>query len=234
MLQRAQLFARLEPEVVHQYPARVLVDSQRVRLPAGTVERAHQLTPESLPQGVLLDELLELSHQILARTKREIRIDPLFERRESRLLQAPDLVAQERLEGEILERRSAPERQRCTQLLGPFARLCAARLGRQALEARQIEQLGVDAEDVAGRLRDDELGPDRFPQPRDVVLERRRRRLRRLRTPDLVDQPVTRDELSSRKASNARVRCLSSGTERPSSTTANGPRMRNSTGMWPL
>jgi hypothetical protein len=36
------------------------------------------------------------------------------------------------------------------------------RLGRQPLEARKVEPLGVDAQDVAGRLRDERLQADRL------------------------------------------------------------------------
>jgi hypothetical protein len=59
-----------------------------------------------------VDELLELADELVARPELELRVDPLLESRQARLFQPADLVARERLEGEILERRAAPQRER--------------------------------------------------------------------------------------------------------------------------
>jgi hypothetical protein len=153
------------------------------------------LRSEALPQRLLFNELFQLADELAGRAELEVGVDALLERRHPGLLQAADLVAGERLEREVLERRPPPERQRGAQLLGPLVRRGATRFRGQALKAREVESLGVDAQDVAGRLRDDQLCADRLAEPRDVVLQRRARRLRWLRPPDLVDQPVGRDDL---------------------------------------
>ena len=165
LLERAQLFARLEPELVHQHASRVLVRLECVCLPPGAVERQHQLRSKAFPQRMLLDELLQLAGQVASGAQLEVGVDALLERRESRLLQAADLIAGERLEGEVLERRSSPERQRGAELLGPLARLGPAGLRGEPLEARQVESLRVDTQHISGRLGDDQLRTDRLSQP---------------------------------------------------------------------
>ncbi len=109
-----------------------------------------------------VDELLELADELTARPELELRVDPLLQGSEAGLLEPTDLVASERLEGEILQRRPAPERERSPQLLRALGRGAVPRLGRQPLEARKVEPLGVDAQDVAGWLRDERLQADRL------------------------------------------------------------------------
>ena len=120
---------------------------------------------------MLLDEPLQLAGQVARGAQLEVGVDALLERRESRLLQAADLIAGEWLEGEVLERRSSPERKRGAELLGPLARLGAACLRSEPLEACQVESLRVDTQHVSGRLGDDQLRTDRLSKPRDVVLQ---------------------------------------------------------------
>ena len=151
LLQRTQLLARLEPELVHQHATRVLVGLERLRLSSGAVERQHQLRTEAFPQGLLSDEVLQLADQLARRPQFELGLDALFERSESRLLQAADLVAGERLECQVLEGGAPPERERGAELLGPLTRFGAACLGGEPLEARQVESLGIDPQYVSGR-----------------------------------------------------------------------------------
>ena len=60
----------------------MLIRGQRLRLPPRTVEREHQLSDEALPQSVLANERLELPDQLSVLTERELRVDPLLERRQ--------------------------------------------------------------------------------------------------------------------------------------------------------
>jgi hypothetical protein len=55
--------------------------------------------------------------------------------------------------------------------------------------------LGIDPQDIPGRLRQEQVGADRLAQARDVVLERGGCGLGGVRAPDFVDQPVARDRL---------------------------------------
>ena len=62
-LKLAQTLARLDPELLDQRPAGVLVDLQRVRLALAPVEREHQQPAEPLAGGVLGHQLLEFADQ---------------------------------------------------------------------------------------------------------------------------------------------------------------------------
>ena len=53
-LEPAQLLAGLEPELARRAAAAVLVDGERVGLPAAAVEREHELAAQALAQRVLL------------------------------------------------------------------------------------------------------------------------------------------------------------------------------------
>lgn len=99
-----------------------------------------------------MDEFLELADEVLTRAELELRVDSLLEGSEARLLEAADLVPREGLVGEILERGPAPERERRTQLLGALGGRAPVCFRSQPLEARQVEPLGIYAEDVTGGL----------------------------------------------------------------------------------
>jgi hypothetical protein len=74
---------RLDPQLLDQGRPRGLVRSKRLGLPAGVVEREHQLPPETLTQRVLGDEVLELAHELGVAAELEIGVDPLLEREDT-------------------------------------------------------------------------------------------------------------------------------------------------------
>ena len=89
-----------------------------------------------------------------------------------------------------------PERKRFPQQLRALLGLGAAGLRDERFEARQVEPIAVDAQDVAGRLRLQRLRTEELSQMRYEILERRRRRLRGSFTPQLVDEPLGRNDLA--------------------------------------
>ena len=99
--------------------AGVLVDDERVRLAAGTVEREHQEPAQPLAEGLIPDERLQLPYDLPRAAERQIGLEALFERDQAQLLEAADLVAGERLELEVGKRRAAPERKRIPGARGP-------------------------------------------------------------------------------------------------------------------
>ena len=117
VLERAQLLARLEPELLVEHASRFLVSGERVRLPPRAVQRLHLLAAEPLTQGVPGDQLLELVEELGAASELEVRRDPVLDRREAALREQRDLLLRKLLEGEILERIAAPERERRAQQL---------------------------------------------------------------------------------------------------------------------
>ena len=148
---------------------------------------------------MLGDERLELPDQVAVPAEREIGVDPLDQGAQVKLLEPADLVAGERLVGEVGERRAAPERERLAQqqrsrsgspaacALLPFFELLP--------EAVDVELARLDTERITSRLRLQTVVAQDAAQLRDIVLEDLRRRRRRPLVPELVDQPVGRKGL---------------------------------------
>ena len=114
-LELAELGAGVDAELLDERLARAAVGGERVRLPAGPVEREHQLGARPLAQGLRIDERLELRDELRVTAECEVGVDPLLERDGAELLEPRDLGLRERLVEEVRERRAAPERERLAQ-----------------------------------------------------------------------------------------------------------------------
>src|SRR5439155_9474528 len=86
-LELPQLSARLEAELVHKPAPARLVGGERIRLPRGPIEAEHQLGEQTLPERVLGDEPLELTHQLRAAPELELGVNPGLERQQPPLLE---------------------------------------------------------------------------------------------------------------------------------------------------
>ncbi len=111
-LQLLERRARLDPELVDEGPARILVGVQGLRLPTRPVQRGHQTPPQALAERVLGDERLELSDQLVVAPECEVGVDPELHRCQPDLLEPGDRRLGEALVGEVRERRASPQRQR--------------------------------------------------------------------------------------------------------------------------
>ena len=147
-MERLQLRARVDPELVHERRARGGVGVERLGLPAGAVEREHQLPAQSLPQRMLADERLELADELGVAATLEIGVEPRLERDEPELLQPCDLGLRPALVREVGEGGAAPERERRGELRGSLGRGELRRCGEPALELGAVELRR--AEDRAG------------------------------------------------------------------------------------
>ena len=114
-VERLQLRAGLDAELLDERPARVVVGRERLRLAAAAVERQHQLPAQPLAQRVRADERLELGDQLGVRAELEIGCDPLLEHAEPQILEPVDLGLRERLRLEVGERRAAPQVERLAE-----------------------------------------------------------------------------------------------------------------------
>src|SRR4051812_42968919 len=90
-----------------------------------------------------------------------VRIDSIFEHAQAQFVEPCDLPRREELVRELRQGWATPQLQGATELLGSFSRVTggersSAVLG-QRLEARQVELLLFELEDVAGRLREKDL-----------------------------------------------------------------------------
>jgi len=134
---------------------------------------------------MLLDERLEVTYELGVPTGGEIRLDPILEAHEAKLLKARDLGLGEALERELAKRRPAPERE---GLRMPTLRL-------QALEALEVEFALFDPQQIARSLRLHALSSKLLAQLGDVHLERLAGRFRRLLLPECIDEVVRRDDM---------------------------------------
>src|SRR5206468_618402 len=82
---------------------------------AGAVEREHREAAKRLAQRVVAHEPLQLTGDLRVAAEREVRFEPLLERREAELVQPVDLVACERLLLEAGERPTPPKAERRAQ-----------------------------------------------------------------------------------------------------------------------
>ena len=108
--------------------------------------------------------------------------------REPQLLEPADLHVREWFVRDVLECAAVPQAQGLAR--------CA---GHQPLEALRIDIVGIEPQLVSA-CTGDERGAvaarlERSAQPRDIGLQRLRRRRRRIRTPKALDQAVGRDGL---------------------------------------
>src|SRR5439155_11086613 len=138
-LELAQRWARLDPQLIDERAAGALVGGQGFGLPTAPVQRQHQLRLQPLAQGVLRDQALEFGDEVAVMSEREVGLDSILERGETKLLQPGDRRLRKRLVGKVGERRSAPQRQRLAQLPGRDRWLRGVRLADEAFEAVQVE-----------------------------------------------------------------------------------------------
>ena len=162
-LEPLELRAGLDSEFVDEAGARILVDLQGLRLPARTIQREHELPAEGLAERMVANERLERADDVAVPAELEIGLDPLLERDEPELLEAPDLRLCEVVEGELGECRAAPEGERLLELLAPLRRWQPPRVDERALEPPRVDLVLRDAEHVAGRPRLQHVGAERAP-----------------------------------------------------------------------
>jgi hypothetical protein len=145
---------------------------------------------------MLVNERLELGDELRVPAEREVGFDALLEGGHPELVEAQDLRLDERLVGEVGKCGAAPEGESVSQKSRRDLRRGVTCSREKALELLQIELVRPDLDHVARFLRSDRLAwGKRLAQTRDVVLERVGGAARRLRSPELVDQPVAGDDL---------------------------------------
>jgi hypothetical protein len=152
-LELSQRATRLQPQVLGQPLVALAVDGERLGLPVAPVQRQHELSAEPLPQRVIRDERLELTHDLGVAAELEVGVDPRLDRGHAQLLEPGDLRLRERLVREVRQRPAAPQRQGVAQVQGRLLRRAAverpAALREVAFEAVAIELARRDAERVA-------------------------------------------------------------------------------------
>jgi hypothetical protein len=148
----------------------------------------------------------------------EIGLHPLLESREAELFEPEAFSLRERDPSELGERRPSPQRKRLTQGVRGALRVTSGQsvptLADEPLEALEVERIRLGAHPIAGGARLDALTAERLPQLRDVHLEGRARSLRRLVSPNLVDQAIARDDAVRVQEEESQERALLPPAER--------------------
>ncbi len=175
LLQPAQLGPGLDADLREQHAPRGVKGLERVCLAPAAVEREHPQAGEPLARRVGGHERAQLADDRSVAAQREVGLDAQLDRGEPLLLQAGDLVARERLELKLAERRPAPQRQRLAQDVRGMVGAAGAQRGApfldQAREALGVQLAGADRQAVARRRRgEDVVVAERLAQPRDVDL----------------------------------------------------------------
>ena len=197
-LELLQLAAGIEAEVLDQGAAHAAERVERVGLAPGAVERAHQLRVQPLAVGVLGRQRLELADErgVGAGRERRRRCAPPARRAADRRAGRPPPPR-----ARAAARRRAAARGTARAPRASSADASPRLPGRagtrdERLEALEVELARLERDRVARGVRDDPIvRPERAPQPRDVDLQRLRRRRRRVLAPQHVDQPRGRDRL---------------------------------------
>ena len=187
LVQAAQLGAGLDADRVDELVAGPAVGAEGVGLAAAAVEREHPQAVEALAQRVLREQGLDLGDHLGVAAGGEILLEGLLDRGQAQLLQAADLEARERLGGDVVERRPAPQRER----------LARRAVGDEPLEAPRVDLAGAEPQLIAAAAGDDlravAAAPERLAQLGDVDLHHLRRGGRGRLAPEAVDQPLGRD-----------------------------------------
>jgi hypothetical protein len=207
LFQLPQGRGRLDAELGDERPPCRPVHLQRVRLSAGRVERLHQRAAQALVERVGTHEPLELGNELSVAAEREVGLDSQLECGQMRSPEALNLRLRGRIVGEVRQWLAAPEVERLGQKAARSGCLRPFCLGDQPLEAKQVDLIRVDADQVSRLLRHDHPAvAEQLAQLRDVELKRVRRVGRWAGWPQRVDQAVDRDG-TVRRQEECREQC---------------------------
>ncbi len=195
-LQGTRLGRGLEAPLLVERAPGGLVRVERILLTSRPVQRQHGEPTNALAVGVEGMERRRGGDRLVVTAELDLGLEPVLECRQTHLVEARDLGLQERLEGEVGERRPAPERQRVRERRRALGRRQGRRIPDETLEAPRVDGAGVDPEDVSGGAGLDRLPTERSPEAVDGVLHDRFGGRRRLAVPEVVEQRVHRDDRS--------------------------------------
>ncbi|HET6601516.1 MAG TPA: hypothetical protein VFG57_06085 [Gaiella sp.] len=194
-LEVTQRSARLEAEIRDGRLTGRAIRGKGVSLPFGAIEGQHQLAAGTLAERMCCHELLELVDQLPVAAGGEVGVDPPLEHIEAKVLESRRLGERPLLARELGQRLAAPQRERFAQGRRHLLRVTALPIRGEPAEPKQIEVAGIDPEAIARGSRLDRLLPQRLSKLGNVRLQDLGRRRGRRSTPEVIDQPVARDEL---------------------------------------
>ena len=194
--------ARLDAELLTDDPSGPLIGAQGVALAPAAKEPGHQRRPCALAQRMVAHDGLGLCDCGRSLPGLEQGDQASLGGGQAELVQPGDLGLGELLVGEVGIRRPPPQRQCGLQRdqggLGITRAQEADALGRQALEAHDVDGVRLHSQEIAGGLGREHVraapvgagGLQEAPEPGDIGLQRCHGACRGLVTPELLDQPV--------------------------------------------
>ena len=193
-LERLQLLARLEPELLGKERSGPPVRGECIGLALAAVQGRDQLTPEALAERFLCDEALELGDERVVAAERELSLGALFDADKAKLVEASGLEREHPAVADVGERRATPQRECGAEAVRGEpggAAASASRPSRRSLSNRRASTLSsATLEDVPRRPRDERVLAERRTQPRDIYAQRPFGAWRWGARPELVDQSV--------------------------------------------
>ena len=198
-LERPELLAELETQLVAEQGPRPLVGGQRVGLASRPVEREHQVAPQALAVRMRGHEGVELVDQARGLSQLERSRLAVLAGCQMQLLESLGPDPEVAVVGMTGQGRAAPQRQGGAE---PLVRRSGVAPGEglpavadESFEAVGVERVGLDVEDVATRTAADRrIVAEHRSEARDVGAQGGRRSVGRLAGPELVDQVVRRDD----------------------------------------
>jgi hypothetical protein len=191
LLQLRQRLARLETELGREQAPRTLIGLERIRLAPGSIEGEHQLAPQPLLKLMLTGETFELCQQLSGRTGREIGIEPEQDRLQPLLLKGAAPLGDAPLRRHVAQRLAPKQPQR---LGDQRSGLLGIRPGLfdQRIKTPHVELKPAWSEGISSRL-EHKQPAKQAPELRQMHVQRRHGARGRMLSPELIDQPVTRD-----------------------------------------
>jgi len=196
LLEPLKLRGWFQSELLGEPAGGLPVDVERVGLPAGAVQRHHQLSTEPLAERIASQQVAELPHDLGRPPGRQLGVDPALQGRQTKLLEPGDRPPRDYLRRQIRQRSASPDGQRFAEFRRPVQRGgghgSPGRI-RQSFEAIDVELAWFDQHPIATSRGLEAPGglPEQPADARDVDLDALHRR-RRGFEPQLVDQMVDR------------------------------------------
>ena len=165
VLERRQLRRRLDPNLFDEVVTQTLESAECLSLTTGTIERHHQLGPESLPERVLGYRCFAQRDDVRIVAGCEPSIEPCFRRRQPEILQPNDFRCRPTRPSNIEERGTSPKLQGALQDVLSPSPICSAQRflpgGRCQLKRGRVQLTCFDDHRVTTTKTDDPIGSER-------------------------------------------------------------------------
>ena len=188
-LERAQILAWLESELLDQFEACFLVGAQGIALSAAPIEREHLQVAQTLSPRMAPGERIDLRQDGFVPSELELRVEPQLERRQDGA-RRDGLTSMRAAPSKVRSSRGGPRQySSASRRAAARSRGARSRASTTACSNRiESTSSGVDVDQVPGRSRLDHVASQHAAQAEDAVLDVGVDRFRRTLTPKLVDQ----------------------------------------------